>query len=239
VEGEVPPSRPERGACPHLQLRHRLVAAAWCTRTDAVGAPPPPPGKRVPFGLGMAESCHGCFPKEVLAPERAAALCGHRPECRQLYFSGFSVPDPFIAIGLGRRKIGVFNALEYGRAMKESNFDEVLPLEDWHERAKRRFGCERPVRSRSSPCWRGNSRCARFACRRTFRSAWPTACSPAESGSSRRTGRFSRSAKSRRRSRPRSWPRATAAARSDWRPPRICCAGPRCAAGASCSTGGS
>lgn len=62
----------------------------------------------------------------------------------QLYFTGFRVPDPFIALGMGRRKTGVLNALEFGRALKESALDEVLSLEEWHEKAKRRFGLERP-----------------------------------------------------------------------------------------------
>ncbi len=57
----------------------------------------------------------------------------------QLYFGGFSVPDPFIAMRIGRRKIAALNALEYGRALRESTFDEVLPIEEWHERAKERL----------------------------------------------------------------------------------------------------
>jgi Xaa-Pro aminopeptidase len=38
----------------------------------------------------------------------------------------------------------VFNALEFGRAKAESDLDEVLALEEWQERAKRRLRCERP-----------------------------------------------------------------------------------------------
>lgn len=56
-----------------------------------------------------------------------------------LYFSGLFVPDPFIAFGVGRKKIGVFNALEFGRAKKDSALDEVLPLEDWKEKAEKKF----------------------------------------------------------------------------------------------------
>ena len=50
-------------------------------------------------------------------------------DAQMLYFSGISVPDPFLAIGVGRKKIGVFNCLEYGRAKKESSLDEILSLE--------------------------------------------------------------------------------------------------------------
>lgn len=46
------------------------------------------------------------------------------------YFCGFEVHDPFIALRFGRKIIGVLNALEYGRALKESSFDEVIPLEE-------------------------------------------------------------------------------------------------------------
>jgi Xaa-Pro aminopeptidase len=52
------------------------------------------------------------------------------------YFAGFEVHDPFVALRLGRRRIGVLHALEYGRALKESAFDTVLPLESLTARAK-------------------------------------------------------------------------------------------------------
>lgn len=52
------------------------------------------------------------------------------------YFAGFDVHDPFIALRLGRRRIGVLNALEYGRAIKESSFGTVIPLEQLTARAK-------------------------------------------------------------------------------------------------------
>lgn len=46
-----------------------------------------------------------------------------------LYFGGFHAPDPFIAMEVSGRKIAIVNALEYGRACKEGQFDEVLSLE--------------------------------------------------------------------------------------------------------------
>jgi Xaa-Pro aminopeptidase len=56
-----------------------------------------------------------------------------------LYFGKFQVPDPFVACEIGGRKIAVLNALEFGRALKESAFDEVLPLEGFLEKARTRW----------------------------------------------------------------------------------------------------
>lgn len=56
-----------------------------------------------------------------------------------LYFSRFAVPDAFIAMQHGGKKLGVLNSLEFGRALKESAFDEVLPYEEWRDRAKKRL----------------------------------------------------------------------------------------------------
>jgi Xaa-Pro aminopeptidase len=52
------------------------------------------------------------------------------------YFCGFEVHDPFIALRTGRKKIGVLNALEFGRGLKESDFDQIFPLEDLTDAAK-------------------------------------------------------------------------------------------------------
>jgi len=60
-------------------------------------------------------------------------------DANQLYFTGISVPDPFLAFGVGRKKFGVFNALEFSRAKKESALDEVLSFEEWRARAEKRF----------------------------------------------------------------------------------------------------
>lgn len=43
-----------------------------------------------------------------------------------LYFSRFNAVDPYLAFTAGRKKIGVIPALEYGRMVRESVFDEVL-----------------------------------------------------------------------------------------------------------------
>jgi Xaa-Pro aminopeptidase len=57
----------------------------------------------------------------------------------QLYFGRFFVPDPFISFLISGKKMGVFNALEFSRARKESAFEVVLPLEEWTERAHKCF----------------------------------------------------------------------------------------------------
>jgi len=46
-----------------------------------------------------------------------------------LYFGRFECHDPFIAFAHQGKKTAVLNALEYGRGLKESAFDELLPLE--------------------------------------------------------------------------------------------------------------
>ena len=57
----------------------------------------------------------------------------------QLYFSGVEVHDPFIAFGVGRKRLTAQSALEFGRVRKGSNFDTVLPLETWRARAQARW----------------------------------------------------------------------------------------------------
>ena len=47
-----------------------------------------------------------------------------------LYFGGFSVPDPFIACEIRGRSIAILNALEYGRALKESKLTTLLTQRD-------------------------------------------------------------------------------------------------------------
>ena len=63
-----------------------------------------------------------------------------RTSADQLYLSQFGVPDPFISIKKGARKIAVLNQLEYGRGLKESAFDIVLSFETWLAKAKEAFG---------------------------------------------------------------------------------------------------
>lgn len=61
-----------------------------------------------------------------------------------LYFSGISVPDAFIAFGHGGRKYAVVSALEFGRVKRTSDFDVVLPLEQYLQRAREQWPQRRP-----------------------------------------------------------------------------------------------
>jgi Xaa-Pro aminopeptidase len=56
-----------------------------------------------------------------------------------LYFGRFFAPDPFPAFTQGRKRYAVLNALEISRGRKESVFDEVLSLEEWKEKATKRY----------------------------------------------------------------------------------------------------
>lgn len=57
----------------------------------------------------------------------------------QLYVGAFFVPDAFISFRKGRKWYAVLNQLEFSRALKESAFDEILPLEDWMQQARVAF----------------------------------------------------------------------------------------------------
>lgn len=60
----------------------------------------------------------------------ALLLYGNSVHCADmLYFCGFFIPDTALALQVGKKKIGIFSALEYNRALKESSLDEVLSLE--------------------------------------------------------------------------------------------------------------
>lgn len=54
-----------------------------------------------------------------------------------LYFGRFECHDPFIALLHKGKKIAVLNALEFGRGLKESGFDEILPLEPLQAEARK------------------------------------------------------------------------------------------------------
>lgn len=56
------------------------------------------------------------------------------------YLGGVFVPDAFIAMRCGGRRIAVANALEYGRIKREGNFEEVFALEEWKPAADKKFG---------------------------------------------------------------------------------------------------
>jgi Xaa-Pro aminopeptidase len=57
-----------------------------------------------------------------------------------LYFGGVEVHDPFIAFGVGTKKITVQSALELGRVKRTGSFDRVLSLETWRDLARKTYG---------------------------------------------------------------------------------------------------
>ncbi len=73
------------------------------------------------------------------SPSRAPAILLYSASehgADQLYFTGFRAGDPFIAFAWRGKRYGVFNALEFGRARKESALDQILSLEAWTATAK-------------------------------------------------------------------------------------------------------
>jgi Xaa-Pro aminopeptidase len=56
-----------------------------------------------------------------------------------LYFSRFQASDPYLAFSVDGRRVGVTHAMEYGRMVKESAFDEILLLNEVRDRAAKRF----------------------------------------------------------------------------------------------------
>jgi Xaa-Pro aminopeptidase len=74
-------------------------------------------------------------------PPLLYADSSHNPD--QRYFAQIQVPDPFISFRAGRRKVCVVSALEFGRVKRGSAFDVVLPLEAWHQQARRRWPDQR------------------------------------------------------------------------------------------------
>jgi Xaa-Pro aminopeptidase len=62
-----------------------------------------------------------------------------------LYFGRVEVHDPFIALGVGGKKITVQSALEFGRVKKTGGFDVVLPREKWLARAQELYGSKAGV----------------------------------------------------------------------------------------------
>jgi Xaa-Pro aminopeptidase len=61
-----------------------------------------------------------------------------------LYFGRVDVPDAFVSFGLRGRKYAVVSALEFGRVKRTSDFDVVLPLEGFIERARELWPDRRP-----------------------------------------------------------------------------------------------
>ncbi len=53
-----------------------------------------------------------------------------------LYYGQVEIHDPFISLQLGKKKVTVVSALEFGRVVKDSDFDLVLPLEKYLKKAR-------------------------------------------------------------------------------------------------------
>ena len=56
-----------------------------------------------------------------------------------LYFSRFQAHDPYLAFSLNGKRVAVIQAMEYGRMVKESAFDEILLLNEVRDGAARHF----------------------------------------------------------------------------------------------------
>lgn len=61
-----------------------------------------------------------------------------------LYFGGVDVPDPFVAFSVRGRKCAVVSSLEYGRVKRTGDFDTVISLEAYIEKARRAWPKRRP-----------------------------------------------------------------------------------------------
>lgn len=57
----------------------------------------------------------------------------------QFFLSRIFVPDRFLSFVWRKKKYGLVNGLEFDRVKKESSLDEVLSLEEWMGKAKKRY----------------------------------------------------------------------------------------------------
>lgn len=77
--------------------------------------------------------------KKKSVPASLLIVADTQKSADQRYIGGFTVPDAFISFKVGRKWYALLNQLEFARGLKESRFDEVLPLEEWLEKARERF----------------------------------------------------------------------------------------------------
>jgi len=75
------------------------------------------------------------------AESRPSSILFHADahDADMLYFSRFSAFDPYLAFSHQGKKLGVASSMEYQRMVSESDFDEVLLLNDIKEAAAKRF----------------------------------------------------------------------------------------------------
>jgi Xaa-Pro aminopeptidase len=81
-------------------------------------------------GTGMSKAARQDKAAEVLL------FADSESNADMLYFGGVFVPDPFIAFSDRGRRVAVVSQLEFARVKKEGRFDEVLPLEEWLDKAR-------------------------------------------------------------------------------------------------------
>lgn len=74
--------------------------------------------------------------KPSKAREEVLLFADSETNADMLHFSGVFVPDSFIAFTDRGRRVAVVSQLEFARVRREGRFDEVLPLEDWLEKAR-------------------------------------------------------------------------------------------------------
>jgi Xaa-Pro aminopeptidase len=89
----------------------------------------------------MARARTPARPRRSRRPAAACPLlyAASETSADQLYFGRFFAPDAYLAFGPRDNRIAVLNALEYGRALKESTYDTVLRLEEWQRKAREFF----------------------------------------------------------------------------------------------------
>ncbi len=81
-------------------------------------------------------------PGPIVPPPLLYADTERSPDA--LYFGRVSVPDAFVAFALQGKKYAVVSALEFARVKKTSDFDVVLPLERFVQRARDLWPQRRP-----------------------------------------------------------------------------------------------
>lgn len=69
----------------------------------------------------------------------AVLFHGDASDPDMLYFSRFNAFDPYLAFSVNGKKFGVAPAMEHGRMVNESAYDEVLPLTEVRDGAAKRF----------------------------------------------------------------------------------------------------
>ena len=77
-----------------------------------------------------------------IAPPLLFADTNHSADA--LYFGRVEVPDPFVAFESRGKKFAVVGALEFGRVKRTSDFDVVLPLENYLQRARALWAQRKP-----------------------------------------------------------------------------------------------